>query len=59
LNLTVGTTLKVITSIFPAFDNGDESILKNDEYKMMKYGFNDAFLAHYKFITEKSLLTQG
>jgi hypothetical protein len=41
------------SSIFQLLDNGDESILKNDEYKNdVKYGFNDAFLAvHYKFIT--------
>jgi hypothetical protein len=24
---------------FPALDNGDESILKNDEYNDVKYGF--------------------
>jgi hypothetical protein len=59
LNLTVGNNSQGYNLDFPAFDNGDESILKNDEYKMMKYGFNDAFLAHYKFITGKSLLTQG
>jgi hypothetical protein len=42
-------------------DNGDESILKNDEYKNdVKYGFNDAFLAvHYKLLPANSLLTQG
>jgi hypothetical protein len=34
LNLTVGNTnIKVITLDFPILDNGDESILKNDEYK--------------------------
>jgi hypothetical protein len=43
-------TLIKVTLDFPLLDNGDESILKNDEYKNdVKYGF-DAFLAvHYKF----------
>jgi hypothetical protein len=58
LNLTVGNTNShqgYNSSIFQLLDNGDESILKNDEYKNdVKYGFNDAFLAvHYKFITGK------
>jgi hypothetical protein len=42
-------------------DNGDESILNNDEYKNdVKYGFNDAYLGvHYKFITGKFTFNQG
>jgi hypothetical protein len=37
LNLTVGTPTHqgYNSSIFQILDNGDESILKNDEYKMM------------------------
>jgi hypothetical protein len=64
LNLTVGNTNShqgYNSSIFQILDNGDESILKNDEYKNdVKYGFNDAFLAvHYKLLPASSLLTQG
>jgi 4-diphosphocytidyl-2C-methyl-D-erythritol kinase len=36
LNLTVGNNShQGYNSIFQILDNGDESILKNDEYKMM------------------------
>jgi hypothetical protein len=64
LNLTVGNTNShqgYNSSIFQILDNGDESILKNDEYKNdVKYGFNDAFLAvHYKFITGKFTFNPG
>ncbi|WP_339920616.1 carboxypeptidase regulatory-like domain-containing protein [uncultured Flavobacterium sp.] len=64
LNVTVGNTKShqdYSSSIFQLLDNGDESILNNDEYKNdVKYGFNDAYLGvHYKFITGKFTFNPG
>ncbi|MEZ7504111.1 carboxypeptidase-like regulatory domain-containing protein [Flavobacterium sp. Arc2] len=64
LNFTLGNTnsYQAYNSlIFQILDNGDQSILNNDEYRNdVTYGFNDVYLgAHYKFITGKFTFNPG